>query len=500
MTTSSKPHEGTVHPEGSCAKVVVSAPGKVLLTGGYLVLDKSYTGLVVSVPYARFYAATSFSSGSGPAGQVRVHSPQFPKDPPLLYPIEEDINGQAQLGDETQGRKNPFVESGLQWAIRISSPNSLVHKGRPSTLDIHILGDNAFYSPRHHLTVTGLSPSFTSVTTSLSPFLTHTTRLSDTPKTGLGSSAALTTSLVGALLVLAKEVSDELTESEKWLIHHVSQIAHCDAQGKVGSGFDVSAAIWGSHIYRRFSPEMIKGKLDTREVSSGCWDGKAQPFSLPRGFTLYLADISTGSHTPSMVSKVNTWRKEHPREVSDLWSRLAKGNQSLESIFQALGPKDNASKDEKDKYDHQLEQLSHIPVDQWEGKEGLMGSLSKLHSTFQEVRLCLREMGEASGAPIEPPSQTKLLNACQAIPGVIFAGAPGAGGYDAIFCLGIGKNVARRLEELWSSWTDGQITPLTMIPSSENDEGSELGDPGIRCTYVDQVTGLHDILNRGMDE
>lgn len=112
-------------------------------------------------------------------------------------------------------------------------------------------------------------------------------------------------------------------------------------------------------------------------------------------------------------------------KVSDLWSRLAKGNQSLESIFQALGPKDNASKDEKDKYDHQLEQLSHIPVDQWEGKEGLMGSLSKLHSTFQEVRLCLREMGEASGAPIEPPSQTKLLNACQAIPGVIFAGAPG---------------------------------------------------------------------------
>lgn len=69
----------------------------------------------------------------------------------LFISIFIPISHGHRLGDETQGRKNPFVESGLQWAIRISSPNSLVHKGRPSTLDIHILGDNAFYSPRHHV-------------------------------------------------------------------------------------------------------------------------------------------------------------------------------------------------------------------------------------------------------------------------------------------------------------------------------------------------------------
>jgi len=40
-------------------------------------------------------------------------------------------------------------------------------------------------------------------------------------------------------------------------LHNVAQYCHCLAQGKVGSGFDVSAAVWGSHVYRRFNPAII---------------------------------------------------------------------------------------------------------------------------------------------------------------------------------------------------------------------------------------------------
>jgi len=40
-------------------------------------------------------------------------------------------------------------------------------------------------------------------------------------------------------------------------LHNVAQYCHCLAQGKVGSGFDVSAAVWGSHVYRRFNPSII---------------------------------------------------------------------------------------------------------------------------------------------------------------------------------------------------------------------------------------------------
>lgn len=38
------------------------------------------------------------------------------------------------------------------------------------------------------------------------------------------------------------------------LVHSVAQYVHCFAQGKIGSGFDVSAAVYGSHVYRRFDP------------------------------------------------------------------------------------------------------------------------------------------------------------------------------------------------------------------------------------------------------
>ena len=55
---------------------VVSAPGKVLLAGGYLVLDPAYSGLVVATS-ARFYTVVRPGSASTAAPAIRVRSPQF---------------------------------------------------------------------------------------------------------------------------------------------------------------------------------------------------------------------------------------------------------------------------------------------------------------------------------------------------------------------------------------------------------------------------------------
>jgi len=46
------------------------------------------------------------------------------------------------------------------------------------------------------------------------------------------------------------------------LLHNLAQYVHSLAQGKVGSGFDVSAALWGSQVYRRFAVECLAGLLD----------------------------------------------------------------------------------------------------------------------------------------------------------------------------------------------------------------------------------------------
>lgn len=75
-------------------------------------------------------------------------------------------------------------------------------------------------------------------------------------KTGLGSSAALTTSLIAALFVHLGAASLD-NDNDRLLIHNTAQFVHCYAQGKVGSGFDVSAAVWGNHRYTRFSPQVL---------------------------------------------------------------------------------------------------------------------------------------------------------------------------------------------------------------------------------------------------
>jgi phosphomevalonate kinase len=80
---------------------------------------------------------------------------------------------------------------------------------------------------------------------SLPPFLASGTTLQAVHKTGLGSSAALITSLVAAL------------PAGRRLVHHAAQHVHCLAQGKVGSGFDVAAAVFGSQRYTRFAPTVL---------------------------------------------------------------------------------------------------------------------------------------------------------------------------------------------------------------------------------------------------
>lgn len=54
----------------------VSAPGKVLIAGGYLVLDPAYFGLVLATD-ARFYASVRPLGSGDQCCTVQVRSPQF---------------------------------------------------------------------------------------------------------------------------------------------------------------------------------------------------------------------------------------------------------------------------------------------------------------------------------------------------------------------------------------------------------------------------------------
>lgn len=58
--------------------VAVSAPGKVLLAGGYLVLDRAYTGFVLGLSARISAVARRIPTSPGvQLSEVVVHSPQF---------------------------------------------------------------------------------------------------------------------------------------------------------------------------------------------------------------------------------------------------------------------------------------------------------------------------------------------------------------------------------------------------------------------------------------
>lgn len=104
-------------------------------------------------------------------------------------------------------------------------------------------------------------------------------------------------------------------------------------RSQVGSGFDVSAAVFGTHTYTRFSPseladalsageaptptpDSLQASVDTPATSSpldkisrcvdarGGWDARRGVLRLPSCFRLLMGDVCGGSSTPSMVRKV----------------------------------------------------------------------------------------------------------------------------------------------------------------------------------------------------
>ena len=77
----------------STSPVAISAPGKVLLAGGYLVLDRDYTGLVFGLD-ARIHVhvQTLPTSPGVMLSEIIVKSPQF-RDAEWRYGYRETEDG-----------------------------------------------------------------------------------------------------------------------------------------------------------------------------------------------------------------------------------------------------------------------------------------------------------------------------------------------------------------------------------------------------------------------
>ncbi|KAJ4301854.1 phosphomevalonate kinase [Kalmusia sp. IMI 367209] len=435
----------------------VSAPGKVFVAGGYLVLDRKYTALVFGLD-ARIHAEIEpIRTKSGVTlSEIIVRSPQFRNAVwEYGYRLTEGDGGiavtQLRASHASPLNKNPFIETALTYALTYIStlqPNTAI---APS--QISILADQAYYSNPG----APLSPT--------SRFLNFDVALQDAHKTGLGSSAALVTAFTAALLsyyLPAEKFSIE-TEDGKRVLHNLSQTAHCAAQGKVGSGFDIASAVYGSCLYRRFSPALLSTlpspgtpsfAASLRDLVEGsAWDVEITKaaIKMPSGLRLVMCDVDCGSQTPGMVKSVLKWRGENPAVADKIWNELQAGNEAFAA---------------------ELTRLATSSEDTGTDKYTQLGQIIKGN------RALIREMSEASGVPIEPPQQTSLLNACSAVLGVVGGVVPGAGGYDAIVLLLEDKEeVIGELKKVLEGWkVDG-----------EGEDGVTIGKVGILGVREDMV-------------
>ena len=115
-------------------------------------------------------------------------------------------------------------------------------------------------------------------------------------KTGLGSSAALVTSLVAALLpsvirALSDRLTSRLSPARPGAVEEGTEVGQCSA--------------W--QLYNCVSD----GEGGRR------WDASVDPFRLPWGVELMMADVCDGSGSPGMAKRVLAWRGRKVAAVRD---------------------------------------------------------------------------------------------------------------------------------------------------------------------------------------
>ena len=309
---------------------------------------------------------------------------------------------------------------------------------RITPASITILADSDYYSQSQTSTKCPRNAN--------SPFMNFNVALSEAHKTGLGSSAALVTAFVAAVLGHYLPTSREPTNDGPWRakVHNLAQAVHCTAQGKIGSGFDVAAAVYGSCIYRRFSPTILErlGAIGDQDFSTRLrivvdGDTSAQTLdaqidesivTMPGRLRLIMCDVDCGSETPGMVKRVFGWRKEKPREAHYLWETLQNKNNDLVT---------------------ELQELSYQPN----------RSFGNLRNIILTIRSLIRDMTRETGVPIEPNVQKDLLDRCSQVEGVIGGVVPGAGGYDAIALVVENREeVVDKLATFLDSYSPSNVT------------------------------------------
>jgi phosphomevalonate kinase len=368
------------------------APGKILWIGGYSVLEKpnvSYVTAVTAYVHARVQEM--------PGNAVELVAPQ----------LNCNIKGTI---DFDSGR------------ILAEVPKEM------------LLMKTAAETASRYIAVLGVKPKgFRLTTNSDSPF-SYIITAGKVAKSGLGSSAAVTSATISALLQ-AFDVDHKKNDA----LHKLAQTAHSIATGKVGSGFDIAAATHGSIIYTRYSPEIVQSlpadytNSQLLELVKREWDYSIEPFRMPGEIRLSFANfVGESMITTKAVGSVSAFKKKDP------------------DTYGALIKEINA---ENIKAVDALRKMKNHDLSAYETFKG----------AFDAGRALTKRLGVLSGVGVEPDECTSLIEESKKH-GAFVAKLPGAGGKDAISALTLDVGSKTHLEHFWKGRHELNVQNIDISP------------------------------------
>jgi len=155
---------------------------------------------------------------------------------------------------------------------------------------------------------------------------------SEKMKVGFGSSGAAVVAIIGAVLKLHNiSIADDKAKEK---LFKLAIMAHYFAQGKIGSGFDVCASTFGGAIqYRRFDAEWLTEQLKIKsvlDVVDAKWPGlEIMRIELPYDFNLMVGFTGKSASTKELVMKIREFKKENPNEYKKIISGIQKVTDGL---------------------------------------------------------------------------------------------------------------------------------------------------------------------------
>lgn len=245
----------------SDSTIQASAPGKLILLGEYAVLEDAPC-LVAAVDRS---CDVQISPLTGETFRIEASNPDIP-DIQFTLSDEGEICFKNELSSANRERLR-FVISTLKYVIRQS-------EGSLPAAAIQIDTESFYHKTGHKL--------------------------------GLGASAAITVSLLSALMkYINKPIAGKDLYREAYRIHR-------KAQGKLGSGTDIAASAAGGVMQYRM-------QKNDHQV-----DGVLEPAEWPQDLQIIPVWAGYSASTQDMVRKVEMYRDENPSSYQAIMNPMKK--------------------------------------------------------------------------------------------------------------------------------------------------------------------------------